>query len=137
MCKYCDFKDIIDEDTSRGEPIIDDCDVETYLEKEYIKGIITYYLTSNSYYAGESSGEIEYCPKCGRKLAENNITIDEELKILALRISHKDGELTPNDILSTIETSLKIGADKNILLKCDNVAELKAVGIYYNVLNNK
>lgn len=78
MCKYCDFKDIIDEDTSRGEPIIDDCDVETYLEKECIKGLTTYYLVSNSYYAGEPSEEVNYCPVCGRKLAENNLTIDED-----------------------------------------------------------
>ncbi len=68
---------------------------------------------------------------------KDGITIDEELKNTALRISHKDGELTPNDILSLIETLIEIGADKNIILKCDNVAELKAIGIYYNVLNNK
>jgi hypothetical protein len=77
MCKYCDFfKD--GADTFRGEAIIDDCDVETYLEKECFKGLTAYYLTSNSYYSGEASEEIEYCPKCGRKLAENNFTIDED-----------------------------------------------------------
>ncbi len=137
MCKYCDFKDVIDEDTSRGELIIDDCDVDTYLEKECFEGLTTYYLVSNSYYAGEPCEEVNYCPKCGRKLTENDTAIDEGLKNLSLRISHKDGELTPNDILSLIETLLQIGADKNIILKCDNVAELKAIGIYYNVLNNK
>lgn len=61
----------------------------------------------------------------------------EELKDLAIKISHNDDELTPNDILSTIEALLKIGASKIVILKCQNIEELKAVGIYQNVLNRR
>ncbi len=67
-CKYCSFETKEDEEYSRGKSLIDDCDIDTYLEKESIKGVTTYYLVSKSYYAGEPSEKVDYCPKCGRKL---------------------------------------------------------------------
>jgi hypothetical protein len=57
------------------------------------------------------------------------------LNDLAIKISLKDKELTPNDILSTIETLLEIGVDKNIILRCQNIGQLKAVGVYHGIIN--
>lgn len=134
MCKYCTkpIGNDIDMEQSPDSKETQPNKAKIVQSKDNKPGIVLY-----RHGLAQGCFDIGYCPMCGRKLTENNITIDEELKNLVLRISHKDGELTPNDILSTIKVLLETGTDKNILLKCDNEAELRAVGVYMNIKNNK
>lgn len=64
------------------------------------------------------------------------MSLDKELYELAQEITLHDREyvFSLTDITSLIETLLKRGVSKEIVLKCENVDELKAIGIYQNIL---
>lgn len=68
MCIYCEVKEdkkaFKKDKIHRGELLLNDCDVDIYIEYDDYE----YSLTAECWCGNIFSGIIKYCPMCGKKL---------------------------------------------------------------------
>jgi len=79
MCKYCEFdykeEPFTTKEIWRGDLFLYELDSDIYIERECLffkeKRYYDYYLTSQTLDKKTIMDEINFCPKCGKKLPLN------------------------------------------------------------------